>query len=74
MSTKPKSSTPVMLRRGEIARRLGVSPRTLSFWVMRGDFPPPDVRVGMRSIRWKESTLNDWIEAGGAEGMRNRRR
>lgn len=63
MTAKPE--TPVLLRRGEVAKRLIVQPRTLSRWVTLGIFPPPDVRVGDRAIRWKESTLNQWIESQG---------
>lgn len=64
-----KASAPALLRRGQVAERLGVCPATLSLWVLRGEFPRPDVKVGMRTIRWKESTLEQWIdEQGGRDG------
>ena len=43
----------------EIARRLGVDRITVWKWVRAGRFPAP-LRIG-RARRWKESTVDEWI-------------
>lgn len=36
--------------------------RTFRRWVAGGKFPPPDRRIG-RVLRWRESTVRQFIEA-----------
>jgi hypothetical protein len=36
---------------------LVVGPRTLRRWVNDGRFPPPDVRVNARVLRWRAATV-----------------
>jgi predicted DNA-binding transcriptional regulator AlpA len=46
-----------------VARRLGISPRTLENYRQRG-IGPNYVRLG-RTIRYRWSDIRDWIEACG---------
>ena len=59
----PLESDP-LLKAEEIARKLGVSPRTFARWLRSGDFPGADLRVG-RVIRWRASTLDKWVAERG---------
>lgn len=38
--------------------------------VAAGRFPPPDVRLGARTIMWKLSTINAWVEANITQAAR----
>ncbi len=40
---------------------LDISDRGLRRWIAAGMFPKPDRRIG-RSIRWRESTIQAFIE------------
>lgn len=45
----------------EAAARIGVQPRTISRYRMRGEFPLPDEVVSGRP-RWRGSTLDSWVQ------------
>ena len=53
-------STEKLLNVGEIAERLGVSPRTVWTQVAKGELPAP-IRIG-RLSRWRWDTILQWIE------------
>lgn len=46
----------------EVARRLGISKRTVERFVERGTIKKP-IRVG-RQIRWIEAEIDEWIRQG----------
>jgi predicted site-specific integrase-resolvase len=46
--------------RKEIARRIGISPQTLSRWVREGLFPPADLRERRKVVRWAVETVERW--------------
>lgn len=48
----------------EIGEMLGVSPRTVSQWRIRGIFPEPDVVLAVADL-WKRETVTAWAEATG---------
>jgi len=50
----------------EICATLGCSDRALRRWIQGGHFPPPDRRLGTRSLRWRASTISAFI--GGDRG------
>jgi len=50
----------ILLRRPEVTRRTGLSRSTLYVWMARGAFPKP-IKLGIRSIAWRESDIEDWI-------------
>ena len=50
----------ILLRRPEVTRRTGLSRSTLYVWMARGAFPKP-IKLGTRSIAWRESDIEDWI-------------
>lgn len=51
-----------ILRRREVEIRTGLSRSTIYEWMKRGDFPQP-VKLGARLVGWRESDLNEWLEA-----------
>lgn len=51
-----------LVRPVAVARMLDVGVRTLWRWASDGTFPPPDVRVGTRVVRWRRETVDRWIE------------
>jgi predicted DNA-binding transcriptional regulator AlpA len=56
----------------EITAALGCSDRALRRWIIAGRFPPADVVLGTRSLRWRESTIRAFI--GGDRGYEVRPR
>jgi predicted DNA-binding transcriptional regulator AlpA len=54
-----------LLRIGDLARRLACDRRTVDRMRSSGCLPKADLLVGRRSPRWKKSTIEDWIDAGG---------
>ena len=49
-----------VVRMGELLRRLQISRATVYRWVDGGKFPRP-VRLGERTIGWRESALSAWL-------------
>jgi hypothetical protein len=45
----------------EFAARYGIPIATVHGWSARGKLPPPDEMVG-NTKRWKEETLQKWID------------
>ena len=48
-----------LLRRQEVEREIGLSRSTIHRQVAEGLFPKP-IRVGVRSVRWRESDIEKW--------------
>jgi predicted DNA-binding transcriptional regulator AlpA len=46
----------------QAAEFLGLKPRTLEVWRMRGE-GPPHIRLGSRTIRYLEADLQEWLES-----------
>ena len=51
---------PVFLRRGEAAKYLQVSPRTLAAWIARGHVPY--IRIGARLMLFRRADLDKTME------------
>lgn len=51
----------VLLKRDAAARYLGLKPQTLAVWVTRQADGPAYVKLG-RSVRYRKSDLDAWIE------------
>jgi len=47
----------------ELSNLLGCSVGTTRRWLALGAIPEP-VRIGKRSIRWRNSSIMAWLEAG----------
>ena len=45
-----------------VRKLLDVSDRALRRWIAGGRFPKADIRIGT-TLRWKRSTIEDWLEA-----------
>lgn len=52
----------VILRPGETAKRLNITPRTLARWRVSG-IGPPYVRVGPRCIGYLPADIDRWAES-----------
>lgn len=48
---------------------LRVDPRTVRRLVSAGKFPPADIHVGSKIVRWKRSTVESWIDAQGESAV-----
>lgn len=51
-----------LLRRNEVMRLTGLPKSTLARMVREGTFPAP-VRIGKRSVAWRESEVLEWIRS-----------
>ena len=40
----------------------GLTNSTLYYFIKEGSFPPP-VKLGKRTVAWKESEINEWINS-----------
>ena len=49
-----------LLRKPDVAARLGVSQSTIQRLEKAGDFPRR-VRLGPRAVAWRASEIEDWI-------------
>lgn len=49
-------------RRTEVLERTGLSNSTLYYFITEGTFPKP-VRLGKRTVAWKKSELDAWIDS-----------
>ena len=53
--------TDSLLRLSQVEAIVGLKKSKLYLLIQEGGFPPP-VRLGKRSVRWKASAINNWIE------------
>ena len=51
-----------ILRKAEVLRVCGISQSTLYDMMARGILPRA-VRIGVRSVGWRESQVRDWVES-----------
>lgn len=54
-----------LLNARSVLALIDCSERCLRRWVACGKFPPPDIRIG-RSLRWRASTIREFVESKGA--------
>lgn len=60
---------PLFLTPDDVAKLvLRVDSRTVRRLVSAGKFPPADIRIGSKIIRWKRATVEGWIEAQAEAG------
>lgn len=50
-----------LLTKSEVARRVGLSVRTIDRYVARGQFPQP-VRLSRRWVRWRRCDIDIYLE------------
>ena len=51
-----------LLTNKQVAEKLGMSVSNLYAKMKRGEFPRP-LRFGVKMRRWKESTVDEWVDA-----------
>ena len=54
-----------LLTRKQVAEFLGIEPGTLARWKWAGKDGPPSVKVGTRSIRYRQSDVESWMSKAG---------
>jgi predicted DNA-binding transcriptional regulator AlpA len=63
----PPSGAPTsLLTRQEVARRLGVAPRTLHRLVVGGKFPKP-IQIAPNRVGWDTADVVAWLKRRGGE-------
>jgi predicted DNA-binding transcriptional regulator AlpA len=66
MSTTPSIpilEPPLLLSVKEAAHLVGLSSRSVWRLVSTGQFPPADVRLGSRIVKWRRETVISWINS-----------
>ena len=56
-----RSDSPTWLRTEDAALHLGVSPRTLEAWRLRGGGPPFHKPTSARVVRYRLDELDEWL-------------
>jgi len=51
-----------ILSSAQLCQQIGMSRRTLWRWIAGKKFPKPDIAIGRKHRRWRESTINKWRE------------
>jgi len=49
-------------RRTKVLKRTGLANSTMYYFIKKGMFPKP-VKLGKRTVAWKKSTIDKWIES-----------
>jgi len=57
-------------RRTKVLKRTGLSNSTLYYFIAEGTFPKP-VKLGKRTVAWKKSLVDEWIESREVSGGSN---
>lgn len=57
-------------RRTKVLQRTGLSNSTLYYFIAEGTFPKP-VKLGKRTVAWKKSLVDEWIESREVSGGSN---
>jgi predicted DNA-binding transcriptional regulator AlpA len=52
-----------MLDVRQTADHAGIGTRTIWRLLSAGRFPKPDFRLGKRVVRWRASTIEEWMES-----------
>ncbi|EOX3337795.1 TPA: helix-turn-helix transcriptional regulator [Vibrio cholerae] len=50
-----------IIRMPELSKKIGCARSTIYAFILRGEFPKP-IPLGMRTVGWKESEVDEWIE------------
>ncbi|MDE0473984.1 MAG: helix-turn-helix domain-containing protein [Gammaproteobacteria bacterium] len=62
-ATAVPTAVPTYLDKTEVAAVLGVSVRTLLYWIKQDRFPPGRRLAGQRLVRWDPQTVQDWFDS-----------
>lgn len=57
-----KASKSLIMRKAELAEKLGVSSTTIWRWVNEGELPKP-ITLGPRIIGWEVTVIEQWLES-----------
>jgi predicted DNA-binding transcriptional regulator AlpA len=47
--------------KSQLAARYKISTRTIDRMRKRGQFPPPDIQIGDRMVRWNDETVEKFL-------------
>lgn len=62
--SSPIENIDTLINFKQMCKIISTPGRTARRWISAGKLPPPDVRIG-RAIRWRVSTIRQFIESGG---------
>ncbi len=51
----------ILQRKPIVLERTGITNSTLYYFINEGSFPKP-VKLGKRTVAWKKSEIDDWID------------
>lgn len=57
-----KETSEILLRKPIVIERTGLANSTLYYLITKGNFPSP-VKLGERSVAWKKSEIDEWINS-----------
>ena len=57
---------PVILRRSQLEKQLGLTRSTIYKMMQDNAFPRP-IKIGRRAVGWPENEVHDWLEKRVAE-------
>ena len=57
-----EKETPILLRRKDVEKRVGLTRSALYERMAGGSFPQPITLVGTRTVRWIEAEIRGWIQ------------
>ncbi len=57
-----KETSEILLRKPKVMERTGLPHSTIYYLIDRKEFPVP-VKLSTRSIAWKKSEIDDWINS-----------
>lgn len=60
-SAQPKSAR--LLTIDQVAERLGMKKKSIYNSLHEGRFPIAPKRIGRKTLRWRESDIDDWINS-----------
>jgi predicted DNA-binding transcriptional regulator AlpA len=63
--TRSGKEPALLLRRLDVCQLVNIKPRTFDRLLATGQFPTADIVLNSKLIRWRRSTVENWIESGG---------
>jgi hypothetical protein len=64
VTMSPKLAPPALLALAAVAEMFDTTSRGIWDWVREGKFPPPDLRVSLKSAYWRQETINGFVFGG----------
>jgi prophage regulatory protein len=63
MAKQQNQQTDFLLRRREVEKQSGLSRASIYRKIAAGQFPPPVCLGGTSSVRWRQSSITEWMQS-----------